>query len=382
MNLFLSFLLLILSFWLLTLVVDYFLTPTIYGLKHLYKWSDDKMWTALSFVSSSPELSLSLVAIFVAAYGWWSGTEIIQTISIGPSTVVWSGLFSILFLVWLSGRYIKKPLNPTSIIRDCVYYMCMIALMYWFVSNGSVSLFEWSILFALFFLYFWAIGQWDTWMRKIGQKVPPQPEDHEWDVFFDITTMPWTRQTTPIKITQYCFFNLVKHNSLSHIIRNMFLAAVLIMLLNTVMVNTAVVIATWLWISQTIIALTILAAGTSIPDVLTSIKPAQQWFGDAAMVNAIGSNIFDMLFNLGLTWILWSLLFLGGKSVPVDVANLEQSIAMLFGATAMVLLVFWWKKRYLWKTMSAVFMWMYVAYIVYQIIIAMGRHNHWVAMIS
>ena len=54
----------------------------------------------------------------------------------------------------------------------------------------------------------------------------------------------------------------------------------------------------------TIVALTVLAAGTSIPDLLSSVIVAKQGRGDMAVSNAVGSNIFDILFALGFPWLI------------------------------------------------------------------------------
>jgi len=48
--------------------------------------------------------------------------------------------------------------------------------------------------------------------------------------------------------------------------------------------------------------LTVLAAGTSIPDAMGSIAVAKQGEGDMAVANALGSNIFDILVGLGVPW--------------------------------------------------------------------------------
>ena len=53
--------------------------------------------------------------------------------------------------------------------------------------------------------------------------------------------------------------------------------------------------------------LTILAAGTSVPDLLTSVIVAKQGFGDMAVSSSIGSNIFDVLVGLPLPWLAFSL---------------------------------------------------------------------------
>lgn len=57
-------------------------------------------------------------------------------------------------------------------------------------------------------------------------------------------------------------------------------------------------------ISDTIMGLTFLAAGTSVPDTIASILVAQQGLGDMAVSNSIGSNVFDILLGLALPWSL------------------------------------------------------------------------------
>jgi len=57
-------------------------------------------------------------------------------------------------------------------------------------------------------------------------------------------------------------------------------------------------------INDTIMGLTFLAAGTSVPDTIASILVAQQGLGDMAVSNSIGSNVFDILLGLALPWSL------------------------------------------------------------------------------
>merc|ERR1711879_945810 len=57
-------------------------------------------------------------------------------------------------------------------------------------------------------------------------------------------------------------------------------------------------------IPDTIMGLTFLAAGTSVPDTIASILVAKQGLGDMAVSNSIGSNVFDILLGLALPWTL------------------------------------------------------------------------------
>eukprot|EP00659_Diplonema_papillatum_P002806 gene2807-4386_t len=74
---------------------------------------------------------------------------------------------------------------------------------------------------------------------------------------------------------------------------------------------------------------TLLAAGTSVPDLITSILVARKGFGDMAVSSSIGSNIFDITFGLPLPWMLRACSN-GFKAIHVESDSLLPSVAMLF----------------------------------------------------
>ncbi|XP_063757335.1 sodium/potassium/calcium exchanger 2-like isoform X4 [Eleginops maclovinus] len=82
-------------------------------------------------------------------------------------------------------------------------------------------------------------------------------------------------------------------------------------------------------ITEEIMGLTILAAGTSIPDLITSVIVARKGLGDMAVSSSVGSNIFDITVGLPFPWLLWS--FINGMS-PVKVSSngLFCAIVLLF----------------------------------------------------
>ncbi|MEQ2239521.1 hypothetical protein ILYODFUR_005318 [Ilyodon furcidens] len=61
-------------------------------------------------------------------------------------------------------------------------------------------------------------------------------------------------------------------------------------------------------ITEEIMGLTILAAGTSIPDLITSVIVARKGLGDMAVSSSVGSNIFDITVGLPFPWLMWSML--------------------------------------------------------------------------
>ncbi|XP_048886996.1 sodium/potassium/calcium exchanger 1 isoform X2 [Brienomyrus brachyistius] len=82
-------------------------------------------------------------------------------------------------------------------------------------------------------------------------------------------------------------------------------------------------------ISEEIMGLTILAAGTSIPDLITSVIVARKGLGDMAVSSSVGSNIFDITMGLPLPWLMFSL---SNGLVPVAVSSngLFCAIVLLF----------------------------------------------------
>ncbi|NWQ85706.1 NCKX2 protein, partial [Burhinus bistriatus] len=82
-------------------------------------------------------------------------------------------------------------------------------------------------------------------------------------------------------------------------------------------------------ISEEIMGLTILAAGTSIPDLITSVIVARKGLGDMAVSSSVGSNIFDITVGLPLPWLLYAVI---NSLAPVTVSSngLFCAIVLLF----------------------------------------------------
>ncbi|KAM8792883.1 sodium/potassium/calcium exchanger 2 [Eudromia elegans] len=82
-------------------------------------------------------------------------------------------------------------------------------------------------------------------------------------------------------------------------------------------------------ISEEIMGLTILAAGTSIPDLITSVIVARKGLGDMAVSSSVGSNIFDITVGLPLPWLLYAVIN-SFAAVTVSSNGLFCAIVLLF----------------------------------------------------
>eukprot|EP00943_MAST-04B_sp_MAST-4B-sp1_P004618 g4618.t1 len=97
--------------------------------------------------------------------------------------------------------------------------------------------------------------------------------------------------------------------------------------LSYIMVWLAVTIGKQWNIPDEIMGLTFLAAGTSVPDLLTSILVAMQGEGDMAVSSSIGSNIFDVTVGLPVPWIFYTAI--KNEAFPVGADGVGTSIIIL-----------------------------------------------------
>jgi len=113
-------------------------------------------------------------------------------------------------------------------------------------------------------------------------------------------------------------------------------------------------------IPDAVMGLTFLAAGTSIPDLLSSVIVARQGLGDMAVSSSIGSNIFDVLVGLPLPWLFFTLA--NGTDIPVGTKGLKFSVMVLF---AMLLFVVVTIKLSDWKMTKGLGYTMFALYAVF-----------------
>jgi len=111
-----------------------------------------------------------------------------------------------------------------------------------------------------------------------------------------------------------------------------------------------------------VMGLTFLAAGTSIPDLLSSVIVAKQGHGDMAVSSSIGSNIFDILVGLPIPWLLYSI-YKGGNPVVVNADGLEISVLILLGMLVAIVIIIKLCDWTMTKTLGIIMMVLYVGFV-------------------
>lgn len=120
-------------------------------------------------------------------------------------------------------------------------------------------------------------------------------------------------------------------------------------------VKSATEIATSFGMSDTLVGMTIVAFGTSLPELVTSIVAAKKNEVDMAIGNVIGSNIFNILFVLGIAAAISPITFIWD--------NIIDTVALV--VMSLLVLVFAWTKQKIKRLEGAAMLIVYAGYMVY-----------------
>lgn len=306
----------LIAFYLLAEVCEKYFVESLEKISKSLKLSPEASGATLMAVgSSAPELFVSLMALFKP------GAE-----AMGAGTIIGSAIFNILVITGASVAVRQALVIWQPVIRDMLFYSLSIILLLFSFRDGVISLPEILIFLLLYAIYITAVINW--------KKIFKYEDDNPIEILeIAMTERKWRRIFTPINwLVKITFPKSNKY------ILSFFISIAWITLLSWVLVESAVVSANILGIPSVIIGLTILAAGTSIPDLLSSIIVAKKGQTGMAISNGIGSNIFDILFALGVPWLI-AYVFLGQK-ITVVTDNLTSSVILLFATVVVMLFLF------------------------------------------
>ncbi len=355
----LAFIALLFIFYLLAKVCDDHFVRSLEIITQRLKISQDVSGaTFMAIGSSAPELFTAIIALSRV------GIE-----SVGAGTIVGSAIFNILIIIGVSAIVAKVSLHRRPVIRDIVFYLFALLILLFTFFDGVITREETFLYLILYVIYLLVLRYW--------KKLFP-PEDA--DIFETKTSADdledeenpqsfWGQLDRKVcRVFFFPFPNLKKNENLY---RTTFLISIVyIAILSWFMVDTAVFIAHGLRIPEAIIALTILAAGTSVPDLMSSVIAAKKGYGGMAVSNAIGSNTFDILIGLGLPWLVYSLW--NNTSVSVGTENLLSSIILLFATVFLLGIILVGKNFTISKKSGWLLIFIYIGYLIFSIVIALN----------
>jgi cation:H+ antiporter len=232
------------------LAISFGISPLVVGL------------TVVAFGTSAPELAVSVQSA-------WSGQ-----VDIALGNVVGSNIFNVLLILGASALIVPLVVHQ-QIIRQEVPVMIVASLLLWaMAADGGISRWEGLLLASL------VVGYTIVIIRQSRRETAAIRA--EYDEAFEGGAQGWDAHWG-VQIL-------------------LILAGLALLVLGSNwLVEAAVAFATYLGVSELVIGLTIVAAGTSLPEVATSILAAIRGERDIAVGNVVGSNIFNILAVLGIS---------------------------------------------------------------------------------
>jgi len=374
--------------------------------------------TFMAAGSSAPELFTSLMSLITNA-----GNEI------GVSAIVGSAVFNVLVIIggtaMLAGQILVLDWRP--VVRDVLFYLTSIGTTLLFLYDGEVFWWEGLISTALYGVYIFTMyynEQLMDWMTNTFEKssatVAPAPsaKDGEADGKFNVekarrsidedstesgaddkddgsdkasskgsdsddeeeekgspfqlpeslADAPMWALCLPWNIVFYCTVPDCTRKGWEGFYLLSFLGSItMIGAISYCMVEWANLIGCAVDAPLAIMGTQVLAAGTSIPDALSSVLVARQGMGDMAVANAIGSNVFDIWLGLGFPWMIMLPFRKGGK-VKLDTTELYPNIGILVGVLVLYFTSLKFAKFKLGMKLGAVYCVAYLGFTMWNVI--------------
>jgi len=275
--------------------------------------------TVVAFGTSAPELSVNII----------SALEKNSDIALG--NVLGSNIFNTFIILGLAA--LIKPIGvQNSTVKVEIPFFLLSALVLWVLSNGTLldstnfniisrsSGLVLLILFCVFMYYNFLVGKEDP-----------------------VNTSP-NIQTRPVWLSV-----LMVVGGLAFLVGG-----------GKLIVLGAVNLATKLGVSQSIIGLTIVAAGTSLPELATSVVAAYRNKPDIAIGNVVGSNIFNILLILGLTATINPIKLYQGANIDLALNVIAAILMLIFAISG--------PGRKFDRREGLLFVLIYLSFLIYQIV--------------
>jgi cation:H+ antiporter len=292
-------------------------------------------------------LSPLVVGLTVVAYGTSAPEMAVTTVStlkpggadLALGNVVGSNIFNVLFILGLSA--LVAPLTvAVQLVRLDVPIMIGVSLLVFGMAwDGAISRLDGLVLFAGAIAYTTFLVVQSRRESKLAQ---------------DEYAAEYGRAGE-------------RRGSMGVNVLLIVVGLVLLVLGSRWLVEGAIVIARALGVSELVIGLTIVAAGTSLPEVATSILATLRGERDIAVGNVVGSNIFNLLAVLGVASIL------APAGVPVPLAALDFDLPVMI-AVAVACLPIFFTGHLIARWEGAVFLAYYTVYTAW-LILASQQHD-------
>ncbi|XP_076668184.1 sodium/potassium/calcium exchanger zydeco isoform X2 [Andrena cerasifolii] len=377
----------------LAVVCDKFFVPAVEKICHALSMSKDVAGaTFMAAATSAPELFVNAIGTFITEG------------DIGVGTIVGSAVFNILAVPACCGigAGMVVPLDWWPVSRDCLAYGVTVAILICIIHDERVEWYEALTLVLLYIVYI-AVMYWDKSFQRCtrfrthtvdqsstddhrlategsieiclarSDKVQPtgdqaehtdvplqnggtktqeeNPADanYEYELLVWPARAGWIRKTAwimtwPIHLIFMCTIPDCEKPRFKNWFPVTFLMCIIwIGSLSYVVAWMITIIGDTLKIPDSVMGITFLAAGTSVPEAVSSVIVAKQGHGSMGISNSIGSNTFDILLCLGLPWLIkssFSPTQPGKHYISINSGGLEYSAISLLSTLMLLYIAF------------------------------------------
>ncbi|XP_014204897.1 sodium/potassium/calcium exchanger 3 isoform X1 [Copidosoma floridanum] len=378
----------------LAVVCDKFFVPAVEKICHALSMSKDVAGaTFMAAATSAPELFVNAIGTFITEG------------DIGVGTIVGSAVFNILAVPACCGIGAGMqvvPLDWWPVSRDCLAYGVTVAILICIIHDERVEWYEALSLVLLYIVYI-AVMYYDKSFQRCARfrrknstapealnarpgdageihlsrsdklqspidrveqiatiDVPlqnggtkSQEENHESEYEYQLLVWPskagWIRKTAwiitwPIHLIFMCTIPDCDKPRFKKWFPVTFLMCIVwIGSLSYLVAWMITIIGDTLKIPDSVMGITFLAAGTSVPEAVSSVIVAKQGHGSMGISNSIGSNTFDILLCLGLPWLIKSSFaptVKGQHYISINSGGLEYSAISLLSTLLLLYVAF------------------------------------------
>lgn len=352
MSLALVLVLLVVSFLVIGVVTRRYFLPSLENIARWLKLSESIAGaTLLAFGTSAPELfTASITLLFLQS-----------TPSFGIGTIVGSALFQILVVIGFAAIVRRQPLRWRPVVRDGIAYALAVLLLYFFARDSAFTVMEGAVLVGSYLVY---LGVLVFWSRHVHPSTEGPAEQHPAEGDSAAAPAPLLSRLSVVARPVEWLLSPVpsprEHPGWT--LPVFFLSLAAIGSGAYVFVRAGESFALFLGVDPTIIALTVIAGGTSLPEMVASAVVAREGKGDMAVANALGSNTFDISISLGLPVLVATLVH--GRIDNVGGANVTTSILLLFATLVAVIGLLALQRFRAGRLFGSVLLLLYAAYVV------------------
>lgn len=260
--------------------------------------------TIVAMGTSMPEFCVSLVSALKG------------TADLAVGNVVGSNVFNALLIVGVTALVAPMTILRQTVRKDIPFALVASMLLVLMCLDGTLSRIDALVLLALFGFFMYVTLQAGLSAKKADkQAASDEPAQATSDEPAEAQApMSWLRASLFIIIGLGCLIGG----------SNLF-------------VGGATAVATELGISDAVVGLTVVAMGTSLPELATSVVAARKGNSGIAIGNALGSNVFNILLILGLTGAITPLTLQGITTLDLTMLVVSMMLLWLFSFTKLTI---------------------------------------------